>query len=218
MGDGDTNIQIRQRSIDKFNTDDQIFLFLLTTRTGGVGVNLIGADRVILFDPDWNPQTDIQARERAWRLGQRKPVTIFRLITSGTIEEKIYQRQIFKTAITNKVLQDPKQKRLFHEKDLKDLFTYKEDFDGVDAPNDTTELFADIAGGVTTKSDTDRKNRSLKTRVAVAAAANGRQKKEDFEKEKVKEERKTRKKEEKGEEIEREKQRQKQQLFTIIIN
>ena len=77
---------------------------LLTTRTGGVGVHLIGADRVILFDPDWNPSTDMQARERAWRLGQTRHVTIYRLICRGTIEEKIYHRQIFKQLLSNKVI------------------------------------------------------------------------------------------------------------------
>lgn len=64
-------------------------MFLLTTRVGGLGVNLTGANRVIIYDPDWNPATDAQARERAWRIGQDKQVTIYRLITAGTIEEKV---------------------------------------------------------------------------------------------------------------------------------
>jgi len=63
---------------------------ILTTKVGGLGVNLIGADRVIIFDPDWNPATDLQARERAWRIGQTNSVTIYRLLTAGTIEEKVY--------------------------------------------------------------------------------------------------------------------------------
>ena len=67
-------------------------MFLLTTRVGGLGVNLVGANRVIIYDPDWNPSTDTQARERAWRIGQTKDVTIYRLLTTGTIEEKIYHR------------------------------------------------------------------------------------------------------------------------------
>ena len=65
-----------------------------------MGIDLTGADRVVLIDPDWNPQTDAQARERAWRLGQTKPVTVYRLIVAGTIEEKIYHRQIFKTQLS----------------------------------------------------------------------------------------------------------------------
>ncbi len=59
--------------------------------------------RVVVYDPDWNPSTGMQARERAWRIGQRKEVTVYRLITSGTIEEKVYQRQIYKQFLTNKV-------------------------------------------------------------------------------------------------------------------
>lgn len=70
-------------------------MFVLTTRVGGLGVNLTGADRVIIFDPDWNPATDAQARERAWRIGQDKDVTVYRLITAGTIEEKVNSLHIF---------------------------------------------------------------------------------------------------------------------------
>jgi DNA excision repair protein ERCC-6 len=125
--DGNTNVASRQRLVDEFNTDDSYFGMLCTTRTGGVGLNLTGANRVILYDPDWNPQTDAQARARAWRFGQEREVTIYRLITAGTVEEKIYQRQIFKTALSNKVLQDPRQRRLFSQRDLKDLFTLKAD-------------------------------------------------------------------------------------------
>lgn len=62
----------------KTHDTDNVFVFLLTTRVGGLGVNLTAADRVLLFDPDWNPSTDIQARERSWRLGQKLPVTIYR--------------------------------------------------------------------------------------------------------------------------------------------
>ncbi len=58
---------------------------------------------MLVYDPDWNPSTDMQARERAWRIGQQKEVTVYRLITSGTIEEKVYHRQIYKQFLTNKV-------------------------------------------------------------------------------------------------------------------
>lgn len=92
--DGMTAVGSRMRLIDRFNNDEAVFVFLLTTRVGGLGVNLTGADRVVLFDPDWNPSTDLQARERAWRVGQKRPVTVYRLITTGTIEEKIYHRQV----------------------------------------------------------------------------------------------------------------------------
>lgn len=122
--DGSTSVKLRQSIISNFNSDASIYVFLLTTRAGGLGINLIGADRVILFDPDWNPTTDMQARARAWRFGQSRPVTIYRLITSGTIEEKVYHRQIFKQYLTNKILVDPKQRRFFKKKDLRDLFSF----------------------------------------------------------------------------------------------
>ncbi|KAI2639926.1 SNF2 family N-terminal domain-containing protein [Hypomontagnella submonticulosa] len=121
--DGGTAIKDRQNLVDQFNKNPEIDLFLLTTRVGGLGVNLTGANRVIIFDPDWNPSNDIQARERAWRLGQKKEVTIYRLMTAGTIEEKMYHRQIFKQFLSNKVLRDPKQVTTFQLKDLHDLFT-----------------------------------------------------------------------------------------------
>jgi DNA excision repair protein ERCC-6 len=83
--DGTTPVSTRIPLVDEFNRDNGIFLFLLTTRVGGLGVSLTGANRLIIYDPDWNPSTDIQARERAWRLGQQRDVTIYRLMTSGTI-------------------------------------------------------------------------------------------------------------------------------------
>lgn len=124
--DGTTQINARHALIDKFNNDEDTFLFLLTTRVGGVGVNLIGANRIIIYDPDWNPSTDIQARERAWRIGQQRHVIIYRLITAGTIEEKIYHRQVFKLYLTNRILRDAKQKRFFKTNDLHELFTLGE--------------------------------------------------------------------------------------------
>ncbi|XP_050293963.1 DNA excision repair protein ERCC-6-like isoform X2 [Anthonomus grandis grandis] len=92
--DGATNISSRHSMIEKFNQNPSYDVFLLTTRVGGLGVNLTGANRVIIYDPDWNPATDMQARERAWRIGQEKSVTIYRLVCAGTVEEKMYQRFI----------------------------------------------------------------------------------------------------------------------------
>lgn len=136
--DGKTPVKERQLLVDQFNNNPQLDLFLLTTKVGGLGVNLTGANRVIIFDPDWNPSTDVQARERAWRLGQKKEVTIYRLMTAGTIEEKIYHRQIFKQFLTNKVLKDPKQRAAFGLHDLHDLFTLGYYEDGA---TETSELF-----------------------------------------------------------------------------
>lgn len=121
--DGTTPIKDRSELVDRFNDTPDIFLFLLTTKVGGLGINLTGANRIILFDPDWNPASDSQARERAWRLGQKRDVTIYRLMVSGTIEEKIYQRQIFKEFLSQKILQDPRQRRFFKSNDMHDLFS-----------------------------------------------------------------------------------------------
>ncbi|XP_059174899.1 DNA excision repair protein ERCC-6-like [Physella acuta] len=154
--DGGTAISARQPLISQFNNTPSIYLFLLTTRVGGLGVNLTGADRVIIYDPDWNPSTDVQARERAWRIGQTKQVTIYRLLTSGTIEEKIYHRQIFKQFLTNRVLKDPKQRRLFKSQDLMELFTL-----GCDNNEEGTETSALFAG---TGSDVKVSKRSRKNR------------------------------------------------------
>ncbi|KAK3494312.1 SNF2 family N-terminal domain-containing protein [Neurospora hispaniola] len=136
--DGKTPVKDRQTLVDQFNNDPDLHLFLLTTKVGGLGTNLTGANRVIIFDPDWNPSTDVQARERAWRLGQKKEVTIYRLMTAGTIEEKIYHRQIFKQFLSNKVLKDPKQQTSFNLNDLHDLFSLSSYEDG---KTETAELF-----------------------------------------------------------------------------
>lgn len=132
---------------------------MLTTRVGGLGINLIGANRVLIFDPDWNPSTDMQARERAWRIGQTKNVTIYRLLTSGTIEEKIYHRQIFKQFLTNRVLQDPKQRRFFKSNDLHELFRYDDDNDSDDERTETSILLAGTNSEINLKEKYDKRKR-----------------------------------------------------------
>uniref|UniRef100_A0A914DQK6 DNA repair and recombination protein RAD54-like n=1 Tax=Acrobeloides nanus TaxID=290746 RepID=A0A914DQK6_9BILA len=150
--DGGTPISARQNLVEQFNMDPEIFVFLLTTRVGGLGVNLTGASRVLIFDPDWNPSTDAQARERAWRIGQNKAVTIYRLMSSGTIEEKIYQRQIFKQFLSNKVLVDPKQRRFFKTNDLHELFTLADERSDREHGTETAAIFS------TTTEEVNKKN------------------------------------------------------------
>uniref|UniRef100_A0A7E4VM44 DNA repair and recombination protein RAD54-like n=1 Tax=Panagrellus redivivus TaxID=6233 RepID=A0A7E4VM44_PANRE len=139
--DGGTPIGSRQTLVNNFNSKPEIFVFLLTTRVGGLGINLTGANRVVIFDPDWNPSTDAQARERAWRIGQSRAVTIYRLLTSGTIEEKIYQRQIFKQFLANRVLVDPKQKRFFKTNDLHELFVLGDSRSDKEHGTETAAIF-----------------------------------------------------------------------------
>ncbi|KAJ2632837.1 DNA repair protein rhp26 [Coemansia sp. RSA 1290] len=143
--DGMTPIQRRAPLVDEFNTSKSIFVFLLTTKVGGLGINLTGADRVILFSPDWNPSSDMQARERAWRLGQSRNVAVYRLMTAGTIEEKIYNRQIYKQFLSNKILEDPTQKRVFQSHSLSDLFSFSE-FDASDNGSSKQQMAASRTG------------------------------------------------------------------------
>ncbi|KAG8370817.1 hypothetical protein BUALT_Bualt13G0022900 [Buddleja alternifolia] len=139
--DGLTPVRQRMALIDEFNNLNDVFIFILTTKVGGLGTNLTGANRVIIFDPDWNPSTDMQARERAWRIGQTKDVTVYRLITRGTIEEKVYQRQIYKHFLTNKILKNPQQRRFFKSRDMKDLFTLNDD----GSSTETSSIFSQIS-------------------------------------------------------------------------
>ena len=104
--DGQTNYEDREDAIESFNRPDSSkFVFLLSTRAGGLGINLATADTVVLFDSDWNPQVDLQAQDRAHRIGQKKPVTVFRLITEDTIEEKIVERAMVKLKLDAVVVQ-----------------------------------------------------------------------------------------------------------------
>ncbi|WOL01751.1 hypothetical protein Cni_G10468 [Canna indica] len=140
--DGFTPVKQRMILIDEFNNSEEVFIFILTTKVGGLGTNLIGADRVIIYDPDWNPSTDMQARERAWRIGQTRDVTVYRLITRGTIEEKVYHRQIYKHFLTNKILKNPQQRRFFKARDMKDLFILRDDQEG--NLTETSNIFSQL--------------------------------------------------------------------------
>lgn len=96
--DGQTPVEDRNKFMRQFNSEDnqEIKVFVLTTRAGGLGVNLTAASIVVLLDSDWNPQMDLQAMDRAHRIGQTKDVYVYRLITKDTIEEKIIERQVMK--------------------------------------------------------------------------------------------------------------------------
>lgn len=105
--DGQTDHADRVRQIDEYNAPGlSKFVFLLTTRAGGLGINLTTADTVVLFDSDWNPQADLQAMDRAHRIGQTKQVKVFRLITLNAVEEKILERATQKLRLDQLVIQD----------------------------------------------------------------------------------------------------------------
>lgn len=126
--DGTMNIKKRGKVVESFNApDSQDFIFLLSSKAGGCGLNLIGANRLVMFDPDWNPANDEQAMARVWRDGQKKPCFIYRFVATGSIEEKIFQRQTHKKALSNTVVDnDENNVRHFSKSDLKDLFKLEE--------------------------------------------------------------------------------------------
>ncbi|XP_051748809.1 probable global transcription activator SNF2L1 [Ctenopharyngodon idella] len=104
--DGNTPHEAREQAIDAFNAPNSSkFIFMLSTRAGGLGINLATADVVILYDSDWNPQVDLQAMDRAHRIGQKKPVKVFRLITDNTVEERIVERAEMKLRLDSIVIQ-----------------------------------------------------------------------------------------------------------------
>ena len=115
--------------MDKFNDPEgNEFIFLLSSKAGGCGINLIGANRLILMDPDWNPAADQQALARVWRDGQKKDCFIYRFISTGTIEEKIFQRQSMKMSLSSCVVDEKEDvERLFSADNLRQLFMYQPD-------------------------------------------------------------------------------------------
>jgi chromatin-remodeling ATPase INO80 len=102
--DGSTKLEDRRDTVADFQTRPEIFVFLLSTRAGGLGINLTAADTVIFYDSDWNPTIDSQAMDRAHRLGQTRQVTVYRLITRGTIEERIRKRALQKEEVQRVVI------------------------------------------------------------------------------------------------------------------
>lgn len=91
----------RQTTVDDFNSDPNQFVFLISTKAGGVGLNITSANKVVIFDPNWNPSYDLQAQDRAYRIGQQRDVEVFRLVSAGTVEEIVYARQIYKQQQAN---------------------------------------------------------------------------------------------------------------------
>ena len=99
--DGSTATRERQRLVDDFNKSSSLFIFLLSTRAGGVGLNITSANRVVIFDPNWNPALDLQAQDRAYRIGQQRDVDVYRFLTSARrceMELVLYHPRLEKAA------------------------------------------------------------------------------------------------------------------------
>ncbi len=135
--DGTMTTQKRQKLVDRFNDPHgKETVFLLSSKAGGCGINLIGANRLVLFDPDWNPASDMQALARVWRDGQKKDCFVYRFVATGTVEEKIFQRQSHKQNLSSCVVDEKEDiERHYTGDNLKQLFQFK------DVPCETHDLF-----------------------------------------------------------------------------
>ncbi|KAK9292143.1 hypothetical protein L1049_020102 [Liquidambar formosana] len=128
--DGTTKASDRLKIVNDFQEGIGAPIFLLTSQVGGLGLTLTKADRVIVVDPAWNPSTDNQSVDRAYRIGQRKDVVVYRLMTCGTVEEKIYRKQIYKGGLFKTATEHKEQIRYFSQQDLRELFSLpKQGFD-----------------------------------------------------------------------------------------
>ncbi|XP_039200486.1 DNA excision repair protein ERCC-6-like isoform X2 [Crotalus tigris] len=145
-----THLLEREKRIGMFQKDGDYSVFLLTTQVGGVGLTLTAASRVVIFDPSWNPATDAQAVDRAYRIGQKDNVIIYRLITCGTVEEKIYRRQVFKDSLIRQSMGDKKNPyRYFSRQELRELFTLE------DTRSSATQLQLQSLHATQRKTDTE---------------------------------------------------------------
>ncbi|KAI4760993.1 hypothetical protein E4T52_04306 [Aureobasidium sp. EXF-3400] len=111
--DGSMKYEERTKTVDDFNANETQFVFLISTKAGGVGLNITSANKVVIFDPNWNPSWDLQAQDRAYRIGQVRDVEVFRLVSAGTVEEIVYARQIYKQQQANIAYNASTERRYF---------------------------------------------------------------------------------------------------------
>ncbi|QQP56444.1 Uncharacterized protein FKW44_001114 [Caligus rogercresseyi] len=171
--DGRMNFTERQQNIKDFSASPDIKIFLLSTRAGGLGINLTAADTVIIYDSDWNPQSDLQAQDRCHRIGQTKPVNVYRLVTSNTIDERIVQRATSKRRLEKMVIHEKKFKcdedsremncLSLTPKDLKELLEHSDHSRVVDRKDGAIFTPKELAALMDRGSSTDSKYNSFKT-------------------------------------------------------
>ncbi|KAF2717278.1 hypothetical protein K431DRAFT_233479 [Polychaeton citri CBS 116435] len=189
--DGSTPPAKRQDMVDKFNrtrpsavlpfsftggkSQNDAFVFLLSAKAGGVGINLIGASRLVLFDLDWNPATDLQAMARVHRDGQKRPCFIYRFLVRGALDEKIFQRQVSKTGLADSIVDGKNGASGFTREELRDLFRLDERESGCQ----THELLQCRCGGngtpaptIDVTEDGDLPTQATRNDLALLSASN----------------------------------------------
>lgn len=159
--DGSMSYEDRARAVDEYNSDPGQFVFLISTKAGGVGLNITSANKVVVVDPNWNPSYDLQAQDRAYRIGQTRDVDVFRLVSRGTVEEIVYARQIYKQQQANIGYNASVERRYF--KGVQDQKEMKGEIFGL------VNLFAPMSDNVVLR-DIVNKTNVAETRAGVEIA------------------------------------------------
>lgn len=148
--DGSSKLEDRRDMVIDWQTKPDIFVFLLSTRAGGLGINLTAADTVVFYDHDWNPSNDAQAMDRAHRLGQTRQVTVYRLITKGTIDERIIQLARVKKDVQDIVVGNKNLTDVAKPSEIVQLLLNDEQLAGLDT-SATAELSSDLPANGSTE-------------------------------------------------------------------
>lgn len=174
--DGSTRVEQRQILMERFNADKRIFVFILSTRSGGVGINLTGADTVIFYDSDWNPTMDAQAQDRCHRIGQTRDVHIYRLVSEKTIEVNILKKANQKRMLSDMAIEGGNfTTTYFKSSTIKDLFSMDGEATANASDKPSTSSNATVQSSEICESTSETEKQSLRALETALAAAEDEQ-------------------------------------------